>query len=118
MVFNVGRMAGIKDCVKNACKMFPQVAWAELGTEAVEALKELEVEKAEDVDINPHPEKIEDHIPDAQDSKIEAPVNESANQALDAAAALTDETPNLDTPEGNPQLSSLTVELPMAEKSQ
>lgn len=44
-VFEVGRMVGIKDCAKNACKRFPEVAWAELGVEAVQALKELEVEK-------------------------------------------------------------------------
>lgn len=46
-VFNVGRTADIKDYVKNACKRFPNVAWAELRAKAVEAFKELEAKKTD-----------------------------------------------------------------------
>lgn len=39
--FNVGSMDGIKYCVKNAFKKFPQVAWAELGAEGVLRLSRI-----------------------------------------------------------------------------
>lgn len=75
-VFNVGRTACIKDCVKNACKRFPQVAWVELGIEAVEALRELEAEKTDKVGLTPQPEKSENNIIDAQAFPIDAPADE------------------------------------------
>lgn len=115
-VFNVGRMAGIKDCIKNACKKFPQVSWAEQGVEAVEALKDLEAEKALKTGLIPQPEKTEDNTLDAQAS--DAPADEPASKALDPAASLVEETPSLATPDGNLQLSSSTTEPPLAEKSQ
>lgn len=111
-------MACIKDCVKNACKKFPQVAWAELGVEAVEALKELEAEKADNAGLDPQPEKTEDNIPDAQASKIVAPADKPVTESLDSAVALVEGIPGLATPDGNPQLSSSSTEIPVADKIQ